>query len=247
MNLSMQSRSFIIASFILVSLLVVGGVEYLCQSLGNALSVEGQSEVAAPAPATIALPVSKPQTAESEGRLKALVPENYAIITKRGLFGKVKLVKVEEKKTDPSPEPLQETRLNLTLMGTISGEGDVQRAIISDKTGKTQDIYYKGDAIGSAIIKEVMRGKVILTVGGKDEILLMEELNSGAVKGANGGAAGKTSTGSAFFTPLPTPKKITEAKRIKPAKGDGKRQKSPGYLSRSVNFQKILNQRKKDK
>ena len=217
MNLTMQSRSSIIAAFILVSFLVVGGVEYFCRSLGDALSVERKSEVAASATATSVLPVSKPQTTGSEKRLKPQLPENYTIITRRSLFGKVEPVKVEEKITDPTPEPLQETTLNLTLMGTISGKEDVQRAIILNKTGKTQDIYYKGDAIGSAIIKEVKRGKVILTVGGKDEVLLMEEWKSGAANGANSGAAiGEQPTGTALFTPLSVPKSFAEAQKNGP-------------------------------
>lgn len=238
MNLSMQSRSSIIALFILVSLLVVGGVEYFCRSLGSALSVESTPEVAALVKGVNGRPVARPQTVGSEKRLKPLVPEDYTIIVKRALFGKVKPVEAGEKEMDPIPEPLQETSLNLTLLGTISGEGDVQRAIILDKTGKTQDIYYKGDAIGAAIIKEVERGKVILTVGGKDEILLMEELDSGAAK---------ASKNPASFTPAPVPKEKTEAKRVKSAKVVGEKPRRSGYLSRNEGLQKILNQRKKEK
>ncbi|MBN4045896.1 hypothetical protein JYT94_00290 [bacterium AH-315-P11] len=42
-------------------------------------------------------------------------------------------------------------------------------------------MYYKGDAVGSAIIKEVKRGEIILTVDGKDEVLLMKEPKSSQV------------------------------------------------------------------
>lgn len=81
---------------------------------------------------------------------------------------------------------LEATSLDLTLLGTISGGVNTQRAIIQDKRKRTQEIYYKGDAIGPALIKEILRGKVILTVRGKDEILLMKEPKSSPAKGKRG-------------------------------------------------------------
>lgn len=208
----MQSRSSIIASFILVSLLVVGGVEYFCRSLGNALSVEKKAEQFSPATDTIALPgVSKQQIGSSEKTRKNLVAESYTIITKRGLFGKVKPAEVLVKNMEPAPKPLQKTTLNLVLMGTISGEGDVQRAIIFDKKEKTQDIYYRGDAIGTAIIKEVKRGEIILKVGGKDEFLLMEELDS--LSRTGGGASMEKPAAGTFSLPLPKPKRSIKKRR----------------------------------
>ena len=206
----MESRSSIIASFILVSILAVGGAEFFCRSMGGALAIEKMVVQPVPAAASSASPVPKPQIVDSEQRLKDMLARNYTIITKRGLFGKVKSAEVPEKKPDPPPVPLQKTTLNLTLLGTISGEGDVQRAIIFDKQGKTQDISYRGDAIGAAIIKEVKRGEIILTVGGKDEILLMEELKSGAATESRRGAAtesrsGAATGGQAVFAPLSVP------------------------------------------
>lgn len=214
MNLSMESKSSIIAAFILVSILAVGGVEFFCRSLGGALAVEKIVVQPAPTTASIALPVAKQQIPGPGKAGKPLATENYTIIIKRGLFGKVKSGKVPEKKPDPTPVALQQTTMNLTLLGTISGEGDVQRAIIFDKQGKTQDIYYRGDAIGAAIIKEVKRGEIILTVGGKDEILLMEELKSGtATESRRGAATGGQPTGSALFAPLSVPKSFVEAQK----------------------------------
>ncbi len=242
----MQSRSSIIASFILVSLLVAGGVEFFCRTLGDALSVEKKVEQSVAVTGTISLPVAKPPHTGSVKAGKAQVTENYSVIAKRSLFGEVKPVEVPVQKKDPVPEALQKTTLNLTLLGTISGKGDVQRAIILDKKGKTQDIYYRGDAVGSAIIKEVKRGEVILTVGGKDEILLMEELKSGAAGDFRSSAAGTKNTGPALFTPVPVPKKQTKVKKAKPAVENGEEKKPSGYLSRRMNFQEILNKRKKD-
>jgi type II secretory pathway component PulC len=243
----MQSRSSIIASFILVSLLVVGGVEFFCRSLGDALSVEKKAQLSTSTTDSIVFSAQKQQITGSEKAQKFLVTEDYSIITKRGLFGKVKPLEVPVAQLEPVSEPLQKTTMNLTLLGTISGKGDVQRAIIFDKHAKTQNLYYKGDAVGAAVIKEVQRGKIILTVGGKDEILLMEELHSGDA-GIN-----QKPLGSAFVTPLPVPKKITRVERTRAAINDAdadEKEKSSGYSSRSVNsvnFQKILNKRKRNK
>jgi general secretion pathway protein C len=106
--------------------------------------------------------------------------EPYSIITKRSLFGKIEQKEIQ-KETAPA-EPLKATTLDLILLGTISGDGNTQRAIIQQQRDKTQDIYHKGDAVGSAIIKEVKRGKIILTVDGKDEVLLMKEPKSSQVR-----------------------------------------------------------------
>jgi len=163
----------ILIPFILASLLAVGGSEFLCRKLDSILVADGQ------------------KTTEQKGQMQGVVPlyksslpaknvatkkrkENYTIITKRSLFGKTSQKKMV-KKEEVAPV-LRETSLDLILLGTISGSSNVQRAIIKDKKKRTQDIYYKGDSIGSAIIKEVKRAEVILTVNGKDEILKMEEL-----------------------------------------------------------------------
>jgi hypothetical protein len=44
-----------------------------------------------------------------------------------------------------------------------------------DKAKRKQDIFYPGDVVNGAQIKEIMRGKVILTYQGKDEVLDMTE------------------------------------------------------------------------
>lgn len=171
----MTNRLSIISFFVLATLLAIGGVELFYHALNRALIVENQAstnETSGSAPGISGTTTSASvKTAKLAGNGK-----DYTIIAKRALFGKIKL---EKKETTPAPTPvLETTSLDLTLLGTISGGSNEQRAIIQDKRKKTQDIYYQGDAIGPALIKEILRGKVILTVKGKDEILLMEEPKS---------------------------------------------------------------------
>ena len=86
-------------------------------------------------------------------------------------------------KTDAQPvevkaepiENLEETTLQLALLGTIAGDSESARAIILDQKNKSQDIYRVGDSVQDAEIKQILRGKVILRHGDKDEILTMVE------------------------------------------------------------------------
>jgi hypothetical protein len=63
----------------------------------------------------------------------------------------------------------------VVLMGTITGPQDEQRAIIYDKRSGRQDLYAEGDYLEQAVIKQILRGKVILSVGGRDELLDITE------------------------------------------------------------------------
>jgi general secretion pathway protein C len=102
---------------------------------------------------------------------------NYKAISRRNIFG------AEEKAAPPPPpEPevkeiqaLEPTTLDLSLLGTIAGDEENARAIIFDRKKKSQDIYRVDDTVQGAIIKQILRGKVVLRVDGRDEILYMVE------------------------------------------------------------------------
>ncbi len=72
-------------------------------------------------------------------------------------------------------DSLEATSLGIVLMGTIGDNEGGNRAIIVDKKTLKQQIYRQGEGVQGAIIKEIRRGKVILTSGGRDEILDMNE------------------------------------------------------------------------
>ena len=101
-------------------------------------------------------------------------PIDYSIITKRNLFASRETVEppVTEKKVQAE---LEMSSMDVVLMGTVSGVGDGQRAIIYDKKDKKQELFQVGDYIEQAIIKQILRGKVILTLNGKDEMLDISE------------------------------------------------------------------------
>ena len=62
----------------------------------------------------------------------------------------------------------------MSLLGTITGPPNTRRAILLNKKKKVQDIYCQGDKVQGALIKEVQRGKIILNVNGKEEMLVPE-------------------------------------------------------------------------
>jgi len=107
---------------------------------------------------------------------EVVIPPEYAMIEERNIFGATKEVApppVEEKVEQV--ELLQETSLQLSLLGTIAGDTESARAIILDERTRSQDIYKVGDAVQEAVIRHILRGKVILRHAGKDEILIMVE------------------------------------------------------------------------
>jgi type II secretory pathway component PulC len=65
--------------------------------------------------------------------------------------------------------------LAVVLMGTVTGPDDQQRAIIYDKKERRQDLYQEGDFIYQAAIKKILRGKVIVSLNGKNEMLDISE------------------------------------------------------------------------
>ena len=125
--------------------------------------------------------VSRTQVAapEVEKKTEILRKENdYTIIVRRNIFQAV-VVKTEPVVEDVKPEILEPTKLKLSLMGTISGSERNARAIISDEVQRKQDIYQVGDSVQGAMIKTIDRGKVVLSVNGKDEVLTLKDRKGG--------------------------------------------------------------------
>ncbi|MBW2195037.1 MAG: PDZ domain-containing protein, partial [Deltaproteobacteria bacterium] len=95
----------------------------------------------------------------------------------RNLFGAA----VKEQPTTPKQietEKLQHTTLNVSLLGTVSGDTENATAVIQDKAKRSQDLYKVGDTIQNATIVEILRRKVVLRLGDKNQILTMEENRS---------------------------------------------------------------------
>ena len=76
-------------------------------------------------------------------------------------------------------DALEETRMQLVLLGTVSGSREDARAIIRDEAAKKEDIYQVGSDVQGALIARIERGRVVLQVNGREEILTIKEPESG--------------------------------------------------------------------
>jgi Type II secretion system protein C len=224
----MAARITDIFPFLIITLLCVGIVEGGYQAL-EYFALRVPSEKAA---------ISGPVTVQKKSPIKVEQKENYdyRIILQRNLFGPPpgKEEPVETAAQDVQEE-MQATSLNIVLMGTINGGKGTDRAIILDKGTRKQELYETGDAIQGAIIKEILRGKVILAYNGKDEMLDMSEAANvrqnavspaarfGAARVAppvvRGPVGGTTQLNRPPLTPQGTPRRVISRPRaIRPSR-----------------------------
>lgn len=163
-----------IIPFIIITILAIGGVETFYRIPFTRLMQTSRESKAQDVGTKIAPPVKSEQKKR---------PDSQTIL-KRNLFGT--LPKEAKAPTTEQPAPAA-TALELSLLGTIAGPPNTRRAILLDKKKKVQDIYYQGDTVQGALIKEIQRGKLILNVNGKEEILVPETLktNPGAAISPN--------------------------------------------------------------
>jgi len=97
----------------------------------------------------------------------------YSAVGARNLFGAQEQAAPKVQKEEI--ENLEHTTLKIALLGTVVGSEQHSFAIIEEKVGKKQGLYKVGDSIQSAVVKQILRGKVVLRVEGRDKILTIEE------------------------------------------------------------------------
>lgn len=140
------------------------------------------------------------------GRKSGFLPRaEYDLIIKRNMF---RIEEMEDAKKELSSEPdinldtLEKTALNLTLWGTVTGRNKENFAVIEGEKNKEQLLYKKGDSLDEgAIVKKILRRKVVLHYRGRDQVLEMEEKTLNSVE---------TSSGK-----KPAPVKVSERLEIK--------------------------------
>ncbi|MFV0438375.1 MAG: type II secretion system protein N [Desulfopila sp.] len=107
------------------------------------------------------------------GRVRVPDP---AIITERNLFGQPAAEGASPANSGQTAEDLEPTSLEIVLMGTVNGDkAEERRAFILNKRDRKQEMYRHGDVVQGAVLKEIQRGVVILTLDGRDEKLDMSE------------------------------------------------------------------------
>ena len=101
---------------------------------------------------------------------------DFKVITDRNLFGSLGRASKEVKPKDI--ETLEPTTLKIALIGTVTSNREGAYAVIEETDKKKQALYRVGDSVKDAVVKVILRGKVILRVGDKDEVLTIVETSS---------------------------------------------------------------------
>ncbi len=212
----MKSRVTNILPLLLIALLCIGLVEGVYQLLDYVVFRSPVEKTA----------ISESTTPEQKFTDKAGLQEkhDYRIISERNLFGPPP--GEGEPKTPVAADyadDLKLSSLNIVLMGTVNGGDGDRRAIILDKSNNKQELYEKGDTIQGAIVKEILRGKVILVYNDKDEMLDMNEAaKERSAPAAAGGVSQATRPGAVprqMISPQGTPRRIINRPRaIRPSR-----------------------------
>lgn len=106
--------------------------------------------------------------------------EDFNGIAERNIFGTSEKPAEKEPEVEEEPkvdeiEKLEPTSLKIVLIGTVHGPKQSSFAVIEETANRKQGLYKTGDPVLNATIRRILRGKVVLRVGDKDEILAMEE------------------------------------------------------------------------
>jgi len=130
-----------------------------------------------------ALPAQKPSET---------APVEYSTIVARNIFKALPESggKPTGEQSQQDLEDLAETKMQLALLGTVTGSKEDARAIIRDEKAKAEDIYHVGSELHGALITRIGRGKVVLQVNGREEILTIKEPESGGPPSGSSPTAG---------------------------------------------------------
>ena len=151
--------------FTILNILLITASVYLCVKTFYKITTANPDQ--APLTSAIGEQISSPK----DETYKSL--SYYKTIGERNLFNAKTGTK--KKSEGINVEALKQTNLNLKLLGTVTGDRSKAYAVIEEKKGKRQNLYRVGDVVQTAIVKIILREKVVLNVNGKDEILEMEK------------------------------------------------------------------------
>ena len=139
-------------------------------------------------------PASRPASAPAVPYSKP-PPTNYKGIAQRNIFNSGTM-EIAPKAKSVDIEKLKETDLKLKLWGTVTGQNGRAYAVIEDTKTREQNLYHAGDTIQKAVVKMILREKVVLKVDDRDEILAMEEISARRGGGGKSQKKARSATGS---------------------------------------------------
>ena len=176
----MQNRYFTIFNLLLITI-----AGYVCVNSFYGILATQMTAI----PAFRSTPV--PQTAPVQQKQPSI--SKYQAIIERNLFNTGSQASATPVVAKVDIEKLKETDLKLKLWGTVAAKDGQTYAVIEDTKARQQNLYRPGDSVQDATVKMVLREKIILTVGGRDEILAMEETTSSKGGSRGGGSPARAS------------------------------------------------------
>jgi len=181
----MINRYFTIANFLFITAGIFLGVSTFYTMITARLDYGTSSRVSAS------------QVTETPVEYTQAPLSDYKAITSRNIFNSgTEAVASAPKNEKVDIEKLKETDLKLKLWGTVTGQDKRTYAVIEDSKAREQNLYRAGDSIQNAVVKLILREKVVLRVDDRDEILAMEEVRTG-----KGGRSSKRTPGPSSGTP----------------------------------------------
>jgi type II secretory pathway component PulC len=154
---------------LIITLAVYAGVQLW---YGN---VEKRLQPQAPPETTVQLEQEK--NVQEEEVAEASPVDERKVILQRNIFqaGEEGAAAESSKEAESDIDQLEKTQLSLSLLGTVSGEREDARAIIRDDKTRLEDLFRVGSEIQGAIINRIARGKVVLLVNGREEVLVIKD------------------------------------------------------------------------
>ncbi len=115
------------------------------------------------------------EPAGTAGMIPEDASKDYTVIIEKNLF-QVMTHDSDNGSGPPATElietPLEKTRLQLALWGTVTAASDKNSfAVIENKRTREQSLFQVGDTVEGGVIKKIDRNQVILRVSGKDQLL----------------------------------------------------------------------------
>ncbi|MBU4427610.1 MAG: PDZ domain-containing protein, partial [Proteobacteria bacterium] len=156
----MTKLFYTILNIVALSLVVYIGVDTFYRVVSSELKGVNTKEI-----------VMEPLPNAEESKRSPL--SSFQVITERNLFGS--LDKESKDVNEEEIEALEPTSLKVALLGTVTGNEQNAFAVIEETDKRKQGLYKIGDSVQNATVKTILREKVVLRVGTKDEILTMEE------------------------------------------------------------------------
>ncbi|MBW1911511.1 MAG: hypothetical protein JRJ11_18560, partial [Deltaproteobacteria bacterium] len=157
-----MSRSYhIILELLIISVVIFVGVSTFYKIVRLRLSEDNVQ------------PPVKISTKVVENQKGPALPESRVVIDRDKRIpavSKISHKRLEKEKVD-HPDPALD---KLALRGTVNGGQENALAVIEDKDIQRQGLYRIGDLIHGGVIKKILKEKVVIRFGERDDVLTIE-------------------------------------------------------------------------